>query len=231
MSNKGGAHPRYIREAIRASLNRLGTTHVDLYQLHRPDPSVPIEETFGALSELVVAGLVREIGHSNLTGEMIDGAAHVGRPQLRFVSAQHEWSLVERRVEADVVPAVIRNGLAMLVYYPLASGVLTGKYREGSRLDPSWRLSRPNARRREQRLQSDVLQLADELRRFAESRGHSLLELAISWLKSEPAVSSVVTGATSPEQIAQNAAAASWSLSGEDLRTVDEMTAARRSIR
>jgi aryl-alcohol dehydrogenase-like predicted oxidoreductase len=221
-----GAHPVYVRTACEASLRRLGVDHIDLYQLHRPDPDVPVAETLGALGELVESGKVRVIGHSNLAADEMDEAESEAAAGAvpRFESAQDRWSLLERGLEDDKLPAIARNGLAVLPYFPLASGLLTGKYRPGEDPDPGWRIaSLPDDRRSEQ-LSDDRLATVERLRAFAASRDRTLLELAMSWLATQPTVASVIAGATRPEQIDANAAAADWKLTDDELAEVDRLT-------
>lgn len=218
---EGDSSPEYIRRAVDQSLRRLGTGHIDLYQQHRPDPSTPIAETLGALDELVRAGKVREIGCSEYSADLIESAeAAAGGGAARFVSVQNEYSLLHRQPESGVLEVCRERGLAFLPYFPLASGLLTGKYRlgrpapEGSRLDSGWgaeRLTRWN------------LQVVEALIRFAEDRGHTVLELAISWLAARQPVASVIAGATSPEQVEANAGAAGWNLTPEDLAAIDRL--------
>ena len=214
-----GARPEYVRQACEDSLRRLGTDHIDLYQLHQPDPETPIADTLGALDELVKAGKVREIGCSNFSAEQLDEAARAAKPgAARFVSVQNEYSLLHREPERDVLPACERLGLAFLPYFPLASGLLTGKYEPGkpapadSRLSLSWT----------SRFTTDKnVRIAEALKAFAAARHHTLLELAFSWLASWPQVASVIAGATSPEQVRANAAAVNWTLTKEDLAEID----------
>jgi aryl-alcohol dehydrogenase-like predicted oxidoreductase len=221
-----GAHPDYVRSACEASLRRLGTDHIDLYQLHEPDADVPIEETLGALDELVRAGKVRELGHSNLSGAQMDAAEEAASAAgtARFVCAQDHWSLLERALEDDGLPAIERHGLALLPYFPLASGLLTGKYRPGEEPDPGWRLATLPAERRERHLAAERLATVARLEAFAVERGHTLLELAFSWLATHRPVASVIAGATRPEQVQANAAAAGWQLSDDELGEVDRLT-------
>jgi aryl-alcohol dehydrogenase-like predicted oxidoreductase len=221
-----GAHPDYVMSACEDSLRRLGVDHIDLYQLHRPDPEVPIVETLGALGELIEAGKVRAIGHSNFDPDQM-GEAEVasGSPGAgRFVCAQDEWNLLDRELEDGKLAAIERHGLVVLPYYPLASGLLTGKYRAGEDPDPSWRIANHPAERREAQLADARLATVDRLRGFAEARGRSLLELAFSWLASQPVVASVIAGASSVEQVSANAAAATWELTEEELAEVDRLT-------
>ena len=222
-----GAHPDYVRSACEASLRRLGVDHIDLYQLHTPDPTVPVAETLGALGELVEAGKVRAIGHSNLGAAEMDEAEATARSLggPRFVSAQERWNLLERAFEDDKLAAVERHGLAVLPFYPLASGLLTGKYRPGDDPDPSWRIATFPAERRGRELTDERLAVVEGLRAFAEVRGRSLLELACSWLASQPVVASVIAGATRPEQVAANVEAAGWRLTDDELAEVDRVTA------
>lgn len=217
-----GARPAYVRSAAEASLRRLGTDVIDLYQLHEPDPSVPIAETLGALEELVAAGKVREIGYSNASAAEIREAGHVSvaRGTARFVSVQNEYSLLDRGAEREVLPECERRGIAFLPYYPLASGLLTGKYRPGA---PPPEGSRLSGGRYAGELSDDNLRVVEALRVFAEGRGRSLLELAFGWLLSRPAVASVIAGATRPEQVKANADAAAWRLGAEELAAVDRI--------
>jgi aryl-alcohol dehydrogenase-like predicted oxidoreductase len=221
-----GASPRYVRDACEASLRRLGTDVIDLYQLHTPDPDVPIAETLGALDELVRSGEVREIGHSNLSADQVDeaDAAARGDGTARFVSAQDHWSLLDREVEEGNLAAVRRHGLAVLPFFPLASGLLTGKYTSGDEVDPSWRLSALPEERRERWLNDHRLATTRDLEAFAASRGRSLLELAFSWLLAQDPVASVIAGATRADQVAANVAAAGWELTSDDLAAVDTIT-------
>ena len=221
-----GASPEHVRRACEDSLRRLRTDHIDLYQLHRPDPQVPVEETLGALGELVEAGKVREIGHSNLSGAQIEAAEQAAGNGPRFVCAQNRWSLLDREAEAEVLPAVERNGLAFLPFYPLASGLLTGKYRADREPEPSWRIARQPAERRAEQLSQERLRRMEVLRGFAEERGHNLLELAFSWLASHGVVASVIAGATRAEQIQSNVDALGWRLEPDELREIDRITGA-----
>jgi aryl-alcohol dehydrogenase-like predicted oxidoreductase len=217
-----GARPEYVRQACDDSLRRLGTDYIDLYQLHQPDPGVPIGDTLGALDGLVKAGKVREIGCSNFSAEQVEEATRATAPgAARFVSVQNEYSLLLREPERSVLPACESLGLAFLPYFPLASGLLTGKFEPGkpapadSRLSLSWT----------SRFTTDTnVRIAEALKAFAAARGHTLLELAFSWLASWPQVASVIAGATSPEQVRANAAAVNWSLTREELAEVDRLT-------
>lgn len=214
-----GARAAYVRQALEDSLRRLQTDRIDLYQLHMPDPETPIEETLGALNELVQAGKVREIGCSNFSVEQLRAAERAVPPGgKRFVSVQNEYSLLHRAPETDGVLAECeRAGLAFLPYFPLASGMLTGKYRQGRPAPEGARLAGGGGRF----LNEENLAKVEALIRFAESRGHTLLELAFAWLLARPVVASVIAGATKPEQVRSNVAAAGWKLTDEDMAQVD----------
>lgn len=217
---KQGARPEYVRQALEDSLRRLRTDHVDLYQLHRPDPEVPIADTLGALAEAVAAGLVREIGCSNFTAEQIaEAAAAVAPGAPRFVSVQNELSLLRRQDERDVLPACREHGLAYLPYFPLFSGLLTGKYRRGQPLPEGTRIT--GNPRWEKHLTDANLDLIERLIAFAAERGKELVDLAFAWLLAKPEVASVIAGATSAEQVRRNAQAGAWELSPEDAAAVD----------
>jgi aryl-alcohol dehydrogenase-like predicted oxidoreductase len=214
-----GAAPAYVHQAAEASLRRLGTDYIDLYQLHRPDPSVPIGDTLAALGELVRAGKVREIGCSNFTAEQIrEAEAAVAQGAPRFVSVQNEYSLLHREPERDVIPECVKLGLAFLPYFPLASGLLTGKYRRGQPVPEGARLASGQGKNR---LTDENLAVVEALIQFAESRGRSLLELAISWLIAQPAVASVIAGATSASQVRANVMAAGWRLTEAELAALN----------
>ena len=217
-----GARPEYVRRAAEDSMRRLGTDHIDLYQLHQPDPDVPISDTLGALSELVLQGKVREIGCSNFSAEQIREAEQVSAKCaiVRFVSVQNEYSLLHRDPETEVLAECSRTSVSFLPFFPLASGLLTGKYRRGESAPPGSRLvSGPHA------VQSADPRLdhVEALRDFAHSTGHTLLELAFAWLLAHPVVASVIAGATKPEQIASNVATIDWQLTAEELAAVDDL--------
>jgi aryl-alcohol dehydrogenase-like predicted oxidoreductase len=217
-----GAAPAYIRRAVEDSLRRLGTDRIDLYQLHRPDPEVPIADTLGALNELVRAGKVREIGCSNFSAEQLrEAEAVVKQGEARFVSVQNEYSLLHREPEREVLAECERRGLGFLPYFPLASGLLTGKYRKGQPPPSGTRLAAGGYFARfinEQRLE-----VVESLIAFSESRGHTILELAFSWLLARQSVTSVIAGATSPAQVKSNAAAAGWKLTADELTEIDRI--------
>jgi len=220
-----GAAPAYVRAALDDSLRRLRFDRIDLYQLHQPDASVPIADTLGALNEAVRAGKVREIGCSNFSARQLREAAAAVEPgAARFVSVQNEYSLLKRDPEAEVLPECERQGLAFLPYFPLASGLLTGKYRRG-RAAPAGARIQPGGRY-DDLLAERSLEVVEALIAFAEARRHTLLELAISWLLSHPPVASVIAGATSPEQVKTNAKAAGWRLTPAELAEIDRLVAA-----
>jgi aryl-alcohol dehydrogenase-like predicted oxidoreductase len=217
-----GARPEYVRRAADDSLKRLGTDYIDLYQLHQPDPDVPIADTLGALDALVKAGKVKEIGCSNFSAEQLDEAFDTTKTgEARFVSVQNEYSLLHREPETSVLPACDRLVLAFLPYFPLASGLLTGKLEPGkappqdSRLSLQW-TSRFTTEKN--------VRIAEALKAFAASRGHTLLDLAMSWLAARPQVASVIAGATSPEQVRANAVALNWALTPEELAEIDRLS-------
>ncbi|MCL2450239.1 MAG: aldo/keto reductase [Polyangiaceae bacterium] len=217
----GGAAPAYVRQALDASLRRLGTDWVDLYQLHRPDPAVPIADTLGALQELVKAGKVREIGCSNFTAEQLREAAAVGG--VGFVSVQNEYSILHREPERGVLAECDRAGVAFLPYFPLAGGILTGKYRSNEPHPQGTRLTEPSSRLAGRFLKPEHVSAAESLDAFARQRGHTVLDLAFSWLLSHPAVASVIAGATSVAHVKANVAAAGWSLPADDVAEVDRL--------
>ena len=208
-ATRRGAHPDYVRRAVDDSLKRLGTDRIDLYQLHKPDPTVPIRDTLGALAEIVGAGKVREIGCSNFSVAQLREADAAARDGVRFVSVQNEYSVLHREPEADVLPECERLGLAFIPYHPLDSGLLTGKYRQGQAIPKGTRLT-------ERRPTEDRLAIVEALIEFAESRGHTLLELAFGWLLSQSAVSSVIAGATSHAQVQANVQATEWVLTADE---------------
>lgn len=221
--DKQGARPEYIRQAVEDSLQRLGTDRIDLYQLHRPDENVPIADTIGALDELVKAGKVREIGASNFSADqLLRAETAVKEGATRFVSLQNEYSLLNREPEAEVLPETLKQNVAFLPYFPLASGLLTGKYRQGHAAPEGSRLQ---SDRFKPSLNDENLAIVEALIQFAEARGHTILELAFSWLASRPTVASVIAGATSVKQIESNATAANWKLSEADLAEVDTILA------
>src|SRR3954470_425928 len=212
---------RYIRTAVEASLSRLGTDWIDLYQLHRPDPRTPIGETLAALDELVREGKVRYIGSSNLTGWQVVDADWTAREAgtERFVSAQNEYSLLERDVEKRLVPSCELVGAGLLPFFPLASGLLTGKYRRGETAPEGSRLASMS-----ERLDAADWDTIESLRAYAAERGLRPIDVAIGGLAAQPAVASVIAGATRPEQVLDNVRAGSWQPSISDLAALDEIT-------
>ncbi len=224
-----GASRKYIMNAVEASLRRLDTDYIDLYQIHRPDPKTPIEETMRALDDLVRSGKVRYIGSSNCTGWQVVEADWLARTQhlTPFISAQNEYSLLRRDIEKDLTPVCTKYNIGLLPFFPLASGFLTGKYRPGQPPPEGSRLagSGPFAGRFAARFineHNDELLL--KLEGFAEQRGHTMVELAMSWLASRDYVSSVIAGATKPEQVEENAKAADWRMTAEEMAEIDEIT-------
>ena len=225
-ANDRGGSRRYVIRACEASLKRLGTDHIDLYQMHFPDADTPIEETLRALDDLVTSGKVRYIGCSNFSGWQIADADWIARTQglNRFVSAQNNFSLLERNLEREVVPAAERFGLGILPYFPLASGLLSGKYRRGEGAPEGTRLAAMGARAA-QALSDRNFDKVEKLTAWAEARGHTILDLAFAWLLGHPSVPSVIAGATKPEQVAANAATASWKLTPAEVAEVSKLAA------
>lgn len=217
-----GARPEYVHRAAEDSLRRLRTDRIDLYQLHQPDPSTPIGDTLATLDELVKAGKVREIGCSNFSAAQLrEARAAVRAGAARFVSVQNEYSLVHRDPDREVLAECAREGLAFVPFFPLASGLLTGKYTQGAPPPEGTRLSSGPAAKRF--LSERNRAIAEALAAFAAARGHSLLELAFSWLASRPTVASVIAGATSTAQVSANVEAAGWRLTAEELAQVDRL--------
>ena len=226
MSDDGncrGASRDYIVRAVEASLKRLGTDYIDLYQQHVPDSSTPIDETLRALDDLVQQGKVRFIGSSNFASWQIADADWAARSAgtSRFVTAQNEYSLMARQIERDVIPACGHFDVSIIPYFPLAKGMLTGKYQRGRRVPEGTRLASMGERRR-QRVMSDAnFDRIDELDKVARSNGRTLLDLAMSWLAAKPFIPSVIAGATSAEQIRQNAEAVAWKLTPTEMEEID----------
>lgn len=222
---KGGSR-RYIMMAVEASLKRLKTDWIDLYQFHFPDPQTPMEETLRALDDLVRQGKVRYIGCSNQPAWRVVDAVWTAREAgiSGFVSCQDEYSLVFRKPEGDLIPAMNACGLGLLPYFPLASGLLTGKYTRGANPPPGTRFAK-NAAFAPRYMTDRNWDRVEGLRAFTDARGKSLIELAFSWLAAQPAVSSVIAGATTPEQVEANVASASWALSPEEMLEIDKITA------
>ncbi len=220
-----GASRRHIYDAVEASLRRLDTDFIDLYQIHFPDETTPIEETLRALDDLVRQGKVRYVGCSNFAGWQVVEAQWITRTQRLspVISAQNEYNLLDRRIERELVPACSAYGLGVLPYFPLASGFLTGKYRKGEAPPEGSRIAAWGARG-EQILTDRNFEILQGLESFAQSRDKSMLELAFGWLASQSQVPSVIAGATKPEQVEQNVAAAGWKLTSQELTEVDTIT-------
>ena len=229
MSDDGtkiGASRRYIMSAVEDSLRRLKTDWIDLYQLHQPDPLTPLDETMQALDDLVTQGKIRYIGCSNLPSWQVVESQWVSKTMglNRFVSCQDEYNILNRNVEAELIPAMQKYGCGLLPYFPLASGLLTGKYKrtempEGARLTDM-----PTFANRIY-LTDENFDIVDNLNKFAKKTGHSILELAFGWMASRPTTASIIAGATKPEQIEANVAAVNWVLSQSEIDEVDKISA------
>lgn len=220
-----GASRHYIVTSVEASLKRLQTDWIDLYQLHRPDPLTPIDETLRALQDLIAAGKVRYLGASNLPAWQVVQAQWIAREigVERFISSQDEYSLLQRGAERELIPALNACQIGLLPFFPLANGLLTGKYQPNAPLPDGARLTQ-NPALAKRHLNDRRLATVGRLHAFAEARGHTLLELAFSWLATNPAVSSIIAGASRPEQIDFNVQATEWVLSSEELKEVDALT-------
>jgi aryl-alcohol dehydrogenase-like predicted oxidoreductase len=212
----------YIKVAVEKSLTRLKTDYIDLYQLHTPDPVTPIDETIAALDDLVTEGKVRYVGHSNLAGWQIADAAHAAASTGRapFISAQNHWSLLERGAEREVVPAARHFGVGLLPFFPLANGLLTGKVRKGQGIPANSRLAEP---RRAGYVTDAKLDKVEALIAWGQEQGVSILEIAVGGLAAQPGCSSVIAGATSPEQVKANAAAGEWEPTEDQLAAIDKI--------
>jgi aryl-alcohol dehydrogenase-like predicted oxidoreductase len=210
----------YVQRAVESSLRRLGTDWIDLYQLHRPDTATPLEETLSALDDLVTAGKIRYVGHCNLAGWQVADAAWTARDRnvAAPVAAQNHYSLLEREAEREIVPACRRFGVGLLPYFPLANGLLTGKYRPGAAPPVGSRLAG-----RERLLAEAPWERVEALRSFAKERELSMATVAIGWLAAQPVVGSVIAGATAAEQVVANVGAADWRPTQEDLVRLDEI--------
>tara|TARA_R110002020_G_scaffold5841_7_gene24003 strand:+ start:31964 stop:32908 length:945 start_codon:yes stop_codon:yes gene_type:complete len=227
MSDDGrlkGASRRYIMNAVEDSLRRLNTDWIDLYQLHTYDPLTPIEETLRTLDDLVRQGKVRYIGCSNLSPWRVVEAQWTARvgSYSSFVSCQDEYSLVTRDIETEMTSAMESYGMGLLPYYPLAAGILTGKYKRNAPMPEGARLTNNEKAARRYVTEANLI-LAEKLEAFAKARDHTLVELAFSWLASRPVVSSIIAGATKPEQVEQNVASAGWKLSADDLAEINRI--------
>jgi aryl-alcohol dehydrogenase-like predicted oxidoreductase len=217
---KVGGSAAYVRSAVERSLRKLDTDRIDLYQIHRPDPNTPIAETLGALGELVKEGKVVEIGCSNFSAELLrEAEAAVAEGAPKFVSVQNQYNLLQRDDEHDAIPEAEKLGLSYLPFFPLASGLLSGKYTRGEAPPEGTRLQRWGDRAQGS-LTDTNFDVIDALSDWAKDHGHSVLELAIAWLASQPFVGSVIAGATKPEQVSANAAAGEWTLSPAEVAEV-----------
>jgi aryl-alcohol dehydrogenase-like predicted oxidoreductase len=221
---KGGSRA-YVMSAVEASLKRLKTDWIDLYYYHRPDPSTPVEETLGALDQLVQQGKVRAIGCSNMSAAQVTQAQNVSREQglARFVCCQDQYSLLARQIEAEFIPAIEAQQLTLLPYFPLAGGMLSGKYQFGAPIPDGSRLS--YKRYSERFLNDENFHIVERLKVFCAQRGRSLLELAFGWLLSKPVVGGVIAGASTAEQVRQNVAATGWRLDAAEMAEVDRLSA------
>lgn len=221
---KGGSR-RYILQAVEASLKRLNTDYIDLYQMHFPDPGTPIEETISALDDLVRSGKVRYVGCSNFAGWQLVEAHYIAREHglVPFVSAQNHYNLLDRKIELELVPAAQKYGASILPYFPLASGMLTGKYRRGGNGPEDGRLTVAAAMGKN--LLTDAnFDLVDKVTAFAEAKGKTMLDAAIGWLASQDHVASVIAGATKPEQVEQNVKAGTWEMTAEERDEINKLT-------
>jgi len=231
LGEKSGASRGYLLAEAEESLRRLRTDYIDLYQIHYPDPGTPIDETLRALDDLVKTGKVRYVGCSNFSATQLQDAeaAAIKHSVKSFVSSQDEYSLLVRDIEREQLPLSERLGMSELPYFPLASGLLTGKYKKGSTAPKGTRLGDKQALADRYHTESN-LEKVERLQRFAEERGHTLLDLAFSWLLSRKAVASVIAGATKPEQVEANAKAGGWTLNADELAQIDEITQAPKPV-
>ena len=223
---KIGAARRYIMQAVEDSLSRLGTDWIDLYQLHQFDPLTPIDETLRALDDLIRDGKVRYVGSSNLPAWRSTEAEFIARElgTNKFISCQEEWNVLNRAIEQDVVPMMETYGLGMLPYFPLASGLLTGKYKKDSMPEGARLTDMPRFANRGYVTEANFAKV-ERLENFVNQRGHSVLELAFSWLAAQKVTGSVIAGATKSEQIKSNVAAANWKMTAEELAEIDKLLA------
>jgi aryl-alcohol dehydrogenase-like predicted oxidoreductase len=226
---KGGS-ARYVASAIEASLKRLKTDWIDLYYYHRPDPATPIEETLRALDVLIAQGKVRYIGCSNMSAAQIAEAQRVAQANglSRFIVCQEQFNLLSREIENDVIPALEAHHLALIPYFPLASGMLTGKYQQGATIEPGTRMS--YKRYSDRFLNDENFHIVEKLREFCARRNRSLVELAFGWLLSKPVIGCVIAGASTPEQIQQNVAAIDWRLDAAEMAEVARLTTKLKGI-
>jgi aryl-alcohol dehydrogenase-like predicted oxidoreductase len=220
-----GGSRGYVISAVEASLERLNTDWIDIYYYHRPDPATPIGETLGALDDLVRQGKIRFAGCSNLPGPQLADAMELARTRklAPFVAAQDQYNLLSREIETALVPVIERYGIALVPYFPLASGLLTGKYRKGRPMPPDTRLA--DARYAARFVNEQNFEVVERLAAFCAERRRTMLELAFGWLLARPCVASVIAGATTPEQLRQNAGALGWQLTAEEIAALDRITA------
>lgn len=230
LGEKSGASRGYVLAEVEESLKRLRTDWIDLYQIHYPDPGTPIEETLRALEDIVKSGKVRHIGCSNFSPAQLEEAetTRIAKGLTPFVSSQDEYSLLVRQIESSQLPLLEKYGMSEIPYFPLASGLLTGKYRGAKDLPHGSRLAEKKALA-DRYLTEANLERMEKLYWFAEKRGHTLLELAFSWLLAHPVVASVIAGATKPEQVAANSKAAAWKLTAEEMKEVDNIVGHKAS--
>ncbi|HUY06293.1 MAG TPA: aldo/keto reductase [Acidimicrobiales bacterium] len=222
-----GGSPSYVRQALDASLGRLKTEYIDLYIYHRPDPDTPIGETLAALDEAVREGKVREIGCSNFSVEQLrEAEAKTREGAARFVNLQNNYSLLHREPEAGVLGECVRQSIGFVPFWPLAAGLLTGKYRKGAPVPGGTRIAKMTDERRQDALSEHNLEIVEQLIAFAKGQGHSLLDLAFSWLLSQPSVVSVIAGASNREQMKANAESVPWEMTSDELEMVDRILAA-----
>jgi aryl-alcohol dehydrogenase-like predicted oxidoreductase len=222
---KTGGSRRYIMGACEASLKRLGTDYLDLYQIHQPDPATPEEETLATLDTLVRAGKVRYLGNSNYAGWQVADAASIAKTRgwTPYVSAQNHYNLLNREIEKELMPACRHFGVGILPFFPLASGFLTGKYRRGEEPKQGTRFAA--MRRLADPMMTEAnFKTIEQLDEFARKHDHSLTELAVGWLATQPEISSVISGATNPEQVKENAKAINWRLTPEEMAEVSKIT-------
>jgi aryl-alcohol dehydrogenase-like predicted oxidoreductase len=221
---KVGGSRRYIMSEVEDSLRRLRTDWIDLYQIHAPDPRTPIEETLRALDDLIRQGKVRYIGCSNMSAEQIMEAQRVSQAKglHRFVACQNQYNLLSRHLEAEIIPSIEAHRLSLIPYFPLAAGMLTGKYRPGAAIPAGSRMSHQHYA--DEFLNDECFRIVAKLQQFSVQRGRSLLELAFGWLLSKPFVGCVIAGASTPEQVRQNAAAIGWQLTAAEMTEVNRLT-------
>ncbi len=222
VEGKPKGSPENIRVAVEQSLKKLQTDWIDLYQQHRPDPDTPVLDTMGALEDLVSAGKIRYYGCSYYSGVQMREAVEAARKaRLKgFVTAQNAWNMLQREIEADLIPVCEANGIGLLPYYPIAKGLLTGKYRRGRDVPAGSRLAGDND------LATADFDLLERLEAYARDHGYDLLTLAISWLAAQPSIACIISGASRPEQAAANAGAARWKLTTGNLKEIDALLAA-----